>query len=90
VPFQPELLAQIKELFTHIVVARIEKAIRHFQATGALREMPPWRAIRTTVSLFVGMIVFHVFLAPEFPFDEDEEIERTLDILLHGIAGGPS
>jgi hypothetical protein len=48
-----------------------------------------WRVIRTTVSLFVGMVVFHVFLAPEFPFDE-EEIEQTVEILLHGIGGGTS
>jgi len=90
VPFQPELLAQIRELFTHIVITRVEKAIRHFQARGALKEMPPWRVIRSTISLFVGMVVFHVFLAPDFPFDEEEEIERTVDILLHGIAGRPS
>jgi AcrR family transcriptional regulator len=90
VPFQPELLAQVKELFTHIVVTRVEKAVKHFQAQGALKEIPPWRVIRSTVSQFVGMIVFHVFLAPDFPFDEEEEIERTVDILLHGIAGRPS
>jgi len=90
VPFQPELLAQVKDLFTHIVIARIEPLIRHFQERGALREMPTWRVIRATVSQFVGMVVFHVFLAPEFPFDEEEEIEQTVDILLHGIAGRPS
>jgi len=87
VPFQPELLEQIKSMLTNIVAQRVQRVVRHFQEQGQIVEAPPWRVVRSAVSLFIGMIAFHVFLAPEFPFDEDEEIERTLDILLHGIAG---
>ena len=86
-PFQPELMEQVKGLLTNIVLDRMQQVILHFQERGQLIEAPPWRIIRTTVSMFVGMVVFHVVLAPEFPFDEDEEIERTIDLLLHGIAG---
>jgi len=92
-PFQPELMEQVKRLLTDIVLERMQKLIRHFQERGQLIEAPPWRIIRATVSMFVGLVVFHVVLAPEFPFDEDEEIERTVDLLLYGIAGrqaGPS
>lgn len=88
VPFQPELLAQIKEMLTNIVAKRVQRAVQHFQEQGQIIEAPSWRIIRSAVSLFIGMIAFHVFLAPEFPFDEEEEIERTLDILLHGIVRG--
>jgi len=86
-PFQPELMEQVKALMTNIVLDRMQRVIRHFQERGQLIEAPPWRIIRTTVSMFVGMVVFHVVLAPEFPFDEDEEIERTVELLLYGIAG---
>lgn len=87
VPFQPELLEQIKEMLTNIVAKRVQRVVEHFQQQGQIIEAPPWRIIRSFVSLFVGMIAFHVFLAPEFPFDEEEELERTMDILLYGIAG---
>lgn len=87
VPFQPELLEQIKEMLTNIVAKRVQRVVEHFQQQGQIIQAPPWRIIRSFVSLFVGMIAFHVFLAPEFPFDEEEELERTMDILLHGIAG---
>lgn len=90
VPFQPELLEQVKEMLTNIVAKRVQRAVTHFQEQGQLIEAPPWRIIRSFVSLFIGMIAFHVFLAPEFPFDEEEEIERTLDIALYGIAGPSS
>ncbi len=86
VPFQPELMEQVKSLMTNIVVTRIEKVVKHFQEQGQIIEAPPWRIMRSAASMFIGMIIFHVFLMPEFPFDEEEEIDRTLDILLHGIA----
>lgn len=86
VPFQPELLEQVKRTLTDIVAERVLKVVKHFQEQGQIIEAPPWRIIRSFVSMFVGLVVFHIFLAPEFPFDEDEEIDRTIDILLHGIA----
>lgn len=86
VPFQPELMEQIKSMATDIVVARVDKVVRHFQEQGQIIEGPSCRVIRSTASLFLGMIIFHVFLAPEFPFDEDEEIEQTINILLYGIS----
>jgi AcrR family transcriptional regulator len=86
VPFHPELLEQVKGVMANIVLARVEKIVRHFQEQGQLIEAPPWRIIRSAVSQILGMIVLHVFIAPELPFEEEEEIDRTLDILLHGIA----
>lgn len=86
VPFQPELQESVKTVFTEQVYKRIEKVILHFQANGQLMEGPSWRIIRSAVSLIIGMVVTHVFLLPEFPVDEEEEIERTLDIMMHGIA----
>lgn len=86
VPFQPELMEQVKSLFTNVVVSRFEKVVKHFQEQGQIVEEPPWRIMRSAASMFIGMIIFHVFLTPEAPFDEEEEIDRTLDILMHGIA----
>ncbi len=86
VPLQPELMAQLSELFRNIVARRVERVVQHFQEQGQIIEAPPWRIMRTAISLFVGMAAFHLFLAPDFPFDEEEEINRTIDILLHGIA----
>ncbi|GIP36527.1 TetR/AcrR family transcriptional regulator [Paenibacillus sp. J2TS4] len=87
VPFQPELMEQIKALATNIVVSRIQKVIKHFQEQGQIVEAPPWRIIRSAASMLMGMIVFHVFLVPEFPLNEEEEIDRTIDLLMYGIAG---
>jgi len=79
-------MEQLKDLLTKVVITRIRKVVEHFQEQGQIIDAPPWRIIRSAVSLFIGMIVVHVFVNPDFPFDEEEEIERTVDILMHGIA----
>lgn len=86
-PFQPELMEQVKVLSTEYVVKRIQKIIIHFQEEGQVIEAPPWRVMRTGASILMGMILTHLFILPDFPIDEDEEIERTIDILMYGIAG---
>jgi AcrR family transcriptional regulator len=86
-PFQPELLEQVKGVMSNIVYVRLEKIIGHFQERGQLIEAPQWRIIRASVSMLIGMIFTHVILFPEHPIDEDEEIDRTVELLLYGIAG---
>jgi len=89
VPFQPELLEQVKSLASEIVFQRIKRVVLHFQEKGQLVEAPPWRIVRTGASVMIGMILVHVLLVPDFPIDEDEEIEHTVDLLMYGIAGRP-
>ncbi|MGG6312771.1 TetR/AcrR family transcriptional regulator [Paenibacillus macerans] len=86
VPFQPELLEQVKNLASEIVFQRIQKVIVHFQEKGQLVDAPSWRIARVGASVMIGMILVHVLILPDFPFDEDEEIERTVDLLMNGIA----
>ena len=89
VPFQPELLEQVKSLASEIVFERLKRVVRHFQEQGLLIDAPPWRILRTGASVMIGMILVHVLLVPDFSIDEDEEIEYTVDLLMYGIAGRP-
>ncbi|EOS55087.1 TetR/AcrR family transcriptional regulator [Paenibacillus barengoltzii] len=89
VPFQPELLEQVKSLASEIVFERLKRVVQHFQEQGQLVDAPPWRILRTGASVMIGMILVHVLLVPDFSIDEDEEIEYTVDLLMYGIAGRP-
>ncbi|MDU0332348.1 MULTISPECIES: TetR/AcrR family transcriptional regulator [Paenibacillus] len=89
VPFQPELLEQVKSLASEIVFERLKRVVQHFQEKGQVVEAPPWRILRTGASVMIGMILVHVLLVPDFSIDEDEEIEYTVDLLMYGIAGRP-
>lgn len=89
IPYQPELLTQVQTLFKEIVYVRMEKIIRHFQEQGQIIEAPPWRVLRTAVSLFVGMVITQLLILPEEGIDEDEEIERTVELLMYGLSPSP-
>ncbi|MFS0724076.1 TetR/AcrR family transcriptional regulator [Paenibacillus sp. 1P07SE] len=86
VPFQPELMAQVRNLASEIVFQRVQKAIAHFQKEGQLVEAPSWRLVRVGASVMIGLILTHVLIIPDFPFDEDQEIDQTIDLLMYGIA----
>ncbi len=90
IPFQPELLEQTKALFKEIVLKRMEEIIIHFQKKGQVIEAPPWRILRTTASIFIGMVGTRLLLMPDEDIDEDEEIERTLDLIMYGLSPHPN
>ncbi len=85
-PFQPELLSQVKVLFSQYVFERIGRLYAHFQEQGQIMEAPSFRIIRFSVTTIVGMVLTHSILLPEIPIDDEEEINWTIDVLLHGIA----
>lgn len=86
VPFHPELREHVQSVFTQHLYGRMKKLLSHFQEEGQLMEAPFWRVLRTSVSTIVGLVVTHVFLLPGFPINEEEEIEWTVQALLHGLA----
>ncbi|MFM9329365.1 TetR/AcrR family transcriptional regulator [Paenibacillus mesotrionivorans] len=85
-PFQPELLGQVKVLFSQYVFERIGRLYAHFQEQGQIMEAPSFRIIRFSVTTIVGMVLTHSILLPEIPIDDEEEINWTIDVLMHGIA----
>ncbi|MEK3883562.1 TetR/AcrR family transcriptional regulator [Paenibacillus sp. PL2-23] len=86
IPFHPELLEQAKTLFQDIVTERIQRVIAHFQIKGQIKPEEPWIIMRTAASLFVGLAVSQLMLMPDEPFDEDAEIDKVIDLLMHGIS----
>lgn len=88
-PFQPELLAQVKILFSEHVFQRVGRLYTHFQQQGQIMEAPSFRVLRFSVTTIVGMVLTHSILMPEIPIDDEEEINWTIDALLHGIGKRP-
>ncbi|MEM6991457.1 MAG: TetR/AcrR family transcriptional regulator [Myxococcota bacterium] len=61
--------------------ALVDRAI----ATGQLREIPADRVLRTMVSATVGYILTRHVLLPELSWDDDEEADALVEILLRGL-----
>jgi AcrR family transcriptional regulator len=86
IPFQPELKEQFKEHIAKKIFERFEKVIAHYQAKGQIIDMPPYSVIRMTASTIFGYVIARYLLVPEAEWDDEAEIERTVQILMHGLS----
>lgn len=87
IPFHPEL----KELFQeHIglrIYERFTKLVDHYQAKGQIIEIPAYSVIRMVLSSIFGYLIARYMILPEADWDDDAETERTIQFILHGLAG---
>lgn len=86
IPFQPELKEQFKEHIAKKIFERFQEIIEHYQAKGQLIDMPPYSVIRVTASTIFGYIIARYLLVPEAEWDDEAEIERTVQFLMHGLS----
>jgi AcrR family transcriptional regulator len=62
-------------------------AIRRYQLRGTLRhDVRPERIARAVISLNLGYIIARALLAPEAKWNDQAEIDATVDLLMHGAA----
>ncbi|SFV08924.1 MULTISPECIES: TetR/AcrR family transcriptional regulator [Alicyclobacillus] len=86
IPFHPELQSQFKEQLFPQVGERLKRIITHFQSRGDLIEMPPFALLRMSVSAIMGYIFTRCYLFPEHDWNDEEEIERVVNFIMHGLA----
>ncbi len=86
IPFQPELREQFKEHIAQKIIERLRQIVEHYQAKGQIIEMPPDTIIRVTLSTIFGYIIARYLLAPEEEWDDNTEIERTIQFLMNGLS----
>ncbi|MGM7723931.1 TetR/AcrR family transcriptional regulator [uncultured Metabacillus sp.] len=86
IPFQPELKEQFKEHIAKKIIDRFQTIVEHYQAKGQIIEIPAFSVIRMTASTIFGYVIARYILLPEAEWDEEAEIERTVQFLLHGLS----
>src|SRR5436305_11088506 len=71
-----------KNLWQHAV-----DTVRRYQKRGKLRtDLKPEAMARAIISLNLGYIIARALLAPDAPWDDDAEVEATVELLLRGAA----
>lgn len=87
IPFQPALKEQLTENIFEQVLERVTTITEHFKAQGEVIDAPTPAIIRFTVSAIVGYLLVRLLLMPEQDWDDEAEIEQTVNFILHGIGG---
>lgn len=85
--YQAEFKEQVSKIFTEHVLKKFEDIVEHFQAKGELINIPPQTVIRMTLTNIVGFIVTRLLILPEDDWDDELEIERTVQFLMYGLTG---
>lgn len=79
------LRGKVIELWKQNVLAPLLSTIRRYQKRGQLRaDLRPEVIARVILSLNLGYIISRSLLAPDAPWDDQAEIDATVDALLHG------
>jgi len=87
IPFHEELREPFKAMVAANVIPRLRNVAERFQAQGALRtDFPPESIIRLTMTNILGFLLARYFLIPEYAWDDETEIDRTIEGGLRAIA----
>ncbi len=86
IPFHPELKEQFIEYIGKEVFERFSFIVAHFQEKGQIVNMPVSTVIRLMISTIFGYIMARNIIAPEADWDDEVEIERTVQFLMKGLA----
>lgn len=87
IPFHPELKELFKEHIALKVYAQFEKLVKHYQAKGQIIEIPAYSVFRLTFSSVFGYLIARYMILPEADWDDEAETERTIQFIMHGLAG---
>ncbi|MDF2787300.1 MAG: TetR/AcrR family transcriptional regulator [Neobacillus sp.] len=85
IPFQPELREQFFDLVAKNIFNSVEKVIIGYQEKGLLVDMPPESIARLTITNILGFLFSRYVLLPHLDWDDELEIERTIQFIMHGI-----
>jgi AcrR family transcriptional regulator len=85
IAFHPELKEQYQKIFTDHVLDKFTGIVRHFQEKGEIINVPPSSVIRMTLTTIVGFLFTRFLILPDHDWDDDLEMERTIQFLMCGL-----
>jgi len=86
IPFHPELKEQFMEHVGSKVFLRLRQIIEHYQEQGQISKLPPDTVLRLTGSTLMGYFVTRYAILPNADWDDEAEINSTVQFLMKGLA----
>lgn len=85
VPFHPELREQFKKMI-NLTLQRVFKVMEQFKENGQMIDIPSSSAVRMMGTSVLGYVVIRYVVMPESDWDDDVEIDRLVQFILHGLS----
>jgi len=86
IAFHAEIKEQFQRIFTTHVYQKFKQIVEHFQEKGELTAIPVDSVIRMTITTIAGFLLTRFIVLPDYDWDDEAEMERTVQFLMHGLA----
>lgn len=86
IAFHAEIKEQFQRIFTTHVYQKFKQIVEHFQEKGELTAIPVDSVIRMTITTIAGFLLTRFIVLPDYDWDDEAEMERTVRFLMHGLA----
>ncbi|MBA2872736.1 AcrR family transcriptional regulator [Anoxybacillus calidus] len=83
--FHSDIKEQFQAVFIENVYEKFKRIIEYFQTKGEIVELPPTTVIRMTVTTIAGFLLTRFIILPDQEWDDESEMERTIQFLMHGL-----
>ncbi|WP_181519918.1 TetR/AcrR family transcriptional regulator [Anoxybacillus ayderensis] len=83
--FHDDIKAQFQTIFINHVYEKFKQIVEHFQQKGELAPLPPETIIRLTITTIAGFLLTRFLVMPDYPWDDEREMERTIQFLMNGL-----
>jgi AcrR family transcriptional regulator len=87
IPFHPDLRDQFMKHVAGKIFKRFDTLVKHYQEKGQIIEIPTQSVIRFSASTVIGYLLTRYVILPENDWNDEEEIERTIQFIMHGLSG---
>lgn len=85
IPYHPEIQASFKKVFMEKVYPNFVARMEQFRRQEQLADFPVETVLRLTLSTILGLIVTRFIVLPDHPWDDEQEIEYTIQFLRNGL-----
>jgi len=88
IAFHPEIKEEYMNIFTTHIQGKVTKIFDKFKKKGEIKDYPTETIIRFTVSTVVGFLIARFLILPDNNWDDEVEIEYTIELILYGLKKG--
>lgn len=85
IPFHDDLRETFKNQIAVKVFGRFHEIMESYRQKGEIISIPSFSSVRLTVTSIFGYFIARYILLPDIKWDDDEEIERTIQFILYGL-----
>ncbi|MET3196194.1 helix-turn-helix domain-containing protein [Gottfriedia sp. OAE603] len=85
IPFQQEMQEELKKLFKEKMYPRVETVLQYFIDKGQIADLPIQTILRLIITSVMGLVVSTIALKDISIWDENLEIERTIQFIKQGL-----